>query len=111
MEKYGIGTDGTIPTYVKKIEEKNFVEPVILNGVRRLKPTALGETIAEIYLEVDDVMIKPNVRSFIEQCCNKIINYDMEPEVVKEKVISVFREKLDKSYLIFKIVILFSKTN
>ena len=94
MEKNGIGTDGTIPKYIKKIMNRKFVYANNMNDVRRLVPTALGEIIAEIYQSVDDDLIKPDVRKFIEECCNKISKNDIDPEVVKEKVFDIFKSKL-----------------
>lgn len=54
MEEYKIGTDGTIPTYVKKIEDRGFVKTEFMNGIRRLTLTPFGEIVAELYLEIDD---------------------------------------------------------
>ena len=74
MEKYRIGTDGTIPKHIKKIIDRKYVsvEEDKKTGVRRFIPTTHGEILAEGYLEIDEDLIKPSVRGFIEKCCSKI---------------------------------------
>ena len=74
MEKYRIGTDGTIPKHIKKIIDRKYVsvEEDKRTGVRRFIPTTHGEILAEGYLEIDEDLIKPSVRGFIEKCCSKI---------------------------------------
>ena len=74
MEKYRIGTDGTIPKHIKKIIDRNYVseEEDKKNGMRRLIPTVHGEILAEGYFKIDEDLIKPSVRAFIEKCCSKI---------------------------------------
>ena len=96
MEKYRIGTDGTIPKHIKKIIDRKYVsiEEDKNSGVRRFIPTPQGEILAEGYLEIDKDLIKPSVRAFIEKCCSKISEHKKDSEVVTGKVIEIFKEKL-----------------
>ena len=96
MEKYRIGTDGTIPKHIKKIIDRKYViVKEDKNGIRRFIPTPQGEILAEGYLEIDEDLIKPSVRGFIEKCCSKISEHKKDSEVVTEKVIEIFKEKLE----------------
>ena len=95
MEKYRIGTDGTIPKHIKKIIDRKYVTvKEERNGIRRLVPTPRGEILAEGYLEIDEDLIKPSVRGFIEKCCSKISEHKKDSEVVTSQVIEIFRKKL-----------------
>ena len=96
MEKYRIGTDGTIPKHIKKITDRKYVSvEEDENGTRRFVPTPYGEILAEGYLEIDEDLIKPSVRAFIEKCCNKISEHKKDSEAVTAKVIEIFSEKLE----------------
>ena len=94
MEINRVGTDGTIPKHIEKIVERKYVEVKEIGGVRRFIPTPMGEILAEGYLEIDEELINPSVRAFIESCCNKISDHKKDNEAVINKAIEIFERKL-----------------
>ena len=95
MEINRVGTDGTIPKHIKKIVERKYVEVKEIGGVRRFIPTPIGEILAEGYLEIDEELVNPSVRAFIESCCNKISYHKKDNEAVVNKAIEIFERKLE----------------
>ena len=58
MERHGIGTDASIATHIKNVEERKYVR--MLTG-RRLEPTPLGLALVQGYRRIDPELVLPTV--------------------------------------------------
>lgn len=92
MEKYGIGTDASIPTHISNIIDRFYVT-VAEN--RKLIPTALGNALAKGYCEIDPELVLPQVRSNIERSCELIAKGKADFNRVVTHVLEIFKKKLD----------------
>ena len=92
MEKNGIGTDASIPTHIENIQKRNYVS---LQTGRRLVPNKLGIVLVQGYHQIDSSLVLPQVRSDIEDQCNKIAKGLASRESVTKKAILLFREKFN----------------
>lgn len=90
MEKYGIGTDASIPTHIENIQKRNYVR---LETGRRLIPNKLGLVLVQGYHQIDSGLVLPKVRSDIEGQCNRIAKGEMDKDEVVKKAIEMFEEK------------------
>ena len=70
MEKHSIGTDASIPSHIKNIVDRFYVE-VVPPG-RSLRPTPVGYALIKGYCEIDPELCMPSVRSNIERSCELI---------------------------------------
>ena len=95
MEQNHIGTDGTIPKHIHNILFRKYVE-VFEKGskIRRLKPTALGYALAEGYSSIDPELLEPTVRNYIEDCSEKVENFELYKDTVLDKVNEITKKKL-----------------
>ena len=90
MEKYGIGTDASIPTRIENIQKRNYVR---LETGRRLLPNKLGLVLVQGYHQIDSGLVLPKVRSDIEGQCNRIAKGEMDKDEVVKKAIEMFEDK------------------
>jgi len=88
MEENGIGTDASIPSHIKNIIERGYVE---VESKRTLVPTALGLALARGICEIDPELILPSVRSNIEKSCESIAKGEVIQQTVIDHVINIFK--------------------
>ncbi|KAM7277602.1 hypothetical protein ACFE04_004736 [Oxalis oulophora] len=98
MEKYGIGTDASIPVHINNICERNYVQ---VQGGRKLVPTALGITLVRGYQCIDPDLSLPDIRSFIEQQITLVAKGQADHSLVVRHVIQQFKQKF--GYFVKKI--------
>jgi DNA topoisomerase-3 len=90
MEKYGIGTDASIPTHINNICLRNYVE---IGAGRVLKPTQLGVVLVHGYHRIDPDLVMPKVRAAIERECNMIAAGKARKETVLQHALEIFQQK------------------
>ena len=79
MEAKGIGTDASIPQHIKNIQTRGYIN-LESEDSREFKMSDFGAALAEGYLEIDEELIEPQVRAFIEENCNKIAKCQIQYE-------------------------------
>jgi len=92
MEKFGIGTDASIPSHIQNIQNRNYA---YLESGRRLVPSKLGLVLVQGYHQIDSTLVLPQVRSDIEDQCNKIAKGLADKDTVVKKAIETFATKFD----------------
>lgn len=92
MEKNGIGTDASIPAHIQNIQNRNYVT---LESGRRLIPGKLGLVLVQGYHQIDSSLVLPQVRSDIEDQCNKICKGIASKDDVVKRALALFRGKFD----------------
>lgn len=90
MEEKGIGTDASIPSHIKNIIDRGYVE---VGPGRTLIPTALGMALARGLCDIDPELILPTVRASIEQSCEAIAKGEIMVSTVVDHVIGLFKQK------------------
>lgn len=92
MEKYGIGTDASIPTHINNIIERAYVQ--VEEPGRKLIPTPIGYALAKGYCEIDPELVLPQVRGNIEKSCEMIAKGRADFNRVTSHVLEIFKKKL-----------------
>lgn len=90
MEKYGIGTDASMPTHIQKIQEREYVKLV---AGRRLEPTKLGIALIHGIMNVDHELVLPMIRSEMEKYVDLIAKGKYNHRAVLKHSLSVFKLK------------------
>jgi DNA topoisomerase-3 len=68
MDKNKIGTDATIASHIKTIQDREYV---VKEG-QHFKPTKLGIALVEGYNSMGYQLNKPHLRAKMERKCNQI---------------------------------------
>jgi DNA topoisomerase III len=92
MEANGIGTDASIPTHIENVQKRNYVT---LETGRRLIPSKLGLVLVQGYHQIDSSLVLPQVRSDIEDQCNRVAKGLATKESVVKNALDLFRAKYD----------------
>jgi len=93
MERYGIGTDASIATHIENIQKRNYV--TLASSGRRLIPSKLGLVLVQGYHQIDSSLVLPQVRSDIEDQCNRISKGLASREEVVKQAIDLFSSKFE----------------
>ena len=90
MEKYGIGTDASIPVHINNICERNFVS---IQSGRRVVPTELGITLVRGYQTIDPELCKPQVRAYVENQIDLVAKGNADKQAVVDHCLLQFKQK------------------
>ncbi|KAA3673979.1 DNA topoisomerase III [Paragonimus westermani] len=90
MERYGIGTDASIPTHIENIVQRAYVQ--LISG-RRLQPTPLGIILVHGYQAIDAELVLPHMRRAVEEQLNCIARGEAQFDQVLQFVLAVFAAK------------------
>ncbi|KAI6242762.1 DNA topoisomerase [Aphelenchoides fujianensis] len=95
MEKYGIGTDASIPVHVTNISTRNYVEigPQSDAHSHQAGGVLAGIALIHGFQRVDAELILPTMRSEVENQLNLIAMGKAEFETVTNHVLNIFRLK------------------
>ncbi|KAG9394971.1 DNA topoisomerase 3 beta [Carpediemonas membranifera] len=89
MEKNGIGTDASIATHIKNIQERNYVTMTD----RRLVPTALGICLVHGYQQIDRSLVSPQIRADIERDIMTVAEGKMTLQALLTKALADYRAR------------------
>ncbi len=81
MDEKGIGTDATIPSHIKTNKTRNYFQGV----GKSLRPTPIGVALVKGLGSVDETLVKPKLRAYIETQTELVATGERnKQEVVKE---------------------------
>lgn len=83
MDKNGIGTDATIPQHIKTNKDRNYFK--ISGKGRTIQPTLLGIALIQGLGNIDEMLVKPDLRAYIEKQTSLVAKGERgKDSVVKE---------------------------
>jgi len=88
MDKHKIGTDATIASHIKTIQEREYVEKV----GQHFKPTKLGIALVEGYNSMGYQLNKPHLRAKMERHCNQVASGNLTKANVITDVLREMKE-------------------
>jgi DNA topoisomerase I len=98
MDENGIGTDATIPQHIKTNKERNYFK--ISGRGRTIQPTELGIALIVSLGNIDEMLVKPDLRAYIEKQTNLVATGDQKKEAVvkesSESMKKLFKEVVAK---------------
>ncbi|KAI3414013.1 hypothetical protein GPALN_011479 [Globodera pallida] len=90
MEKYGIGTDGSIPTHIHTIYLRKYVT---IEENRQLVPTKLGIALIHGYRRVDPDQTLLSMRVNVERQMDLIANGEADYATIKKQTLEDYLDK------------------
>ncbi|CAK0798429.1 unnamed protein product, partial [Prorocentrum cordatum] len=93
MEEHGIGTDASMAQHVGNILKRGYVW--LDQETRELVPAALGLALVFAYTMVDPGLVRPTVRSAIENECGNVAKGKARKGEVVARVMRIFERKFD----------------
>eukprot|EP00927_Polykrikos_kofoidii_P050037 TRINITY_DN43998_c0_g1_i1.p1 TRINITY_DN43998_c0_g1~~TRINITY_DN43998_c0_g1_i1.p1 ORF type:complete len:911 (+),score=182.86 TRINITY_DN43998_c0_g1_i1:95-2827(+) len=91
MEEHGIGTDASMASHIANVLKRGYVGLDV--KTRQLMPKALGMALALAYTIVDSTLVKPTVRSTIENACTRVAKGEAKKEDVVASSLDMFKQK------------------
>ncbi|WP_287588749.1 DNA topoisomerase, partial [Candidatus Borrarchaeum sp.] len=98
MDKNGIGTDATIPQHIKTNKLRNYFK--ISGKGRTIQPTLLGIALITGLGNIDEMLVKPELRAYIENQTNLVATGEQKKETVvkdsSKRMKKLFKEVVAK---------------
>ncbi|MFX1518429.1 MAG: DNA topoisomerase [Promethearchaeota archaeon] len=98
MDKHGIGTDATIPAHIKTNKDRNYFK--ISGKGRTIQPTLLGIALIQGLGNIDEMLVKPELRAYIENQTNLVATGEQKKEAVvkdsSKRMRKLFKEVVAK---------------
>ena len=90
MDKYNIGTDGSIPSHINNLTERGYVK---VDEQRRIIPTRLGKALIDVLNIIEPDIIKPENRTKIEDFVKEIERGKRNYKEALENAIEFYKSK------------------
>ena len=98
MDENGIGTDATIPAHIKTNKDRNYFK--ISGRGRSIQPTELGIALVTGLGNIDEMLVKPELRAYIENQTNLVATGEQKKEAVvkdsSKRMKKLFKEVVAK---------------
>ena len=95
MEKYNIGTDGSIPSHIHNLSLRGYIK---VDNERRLIPTKLGVALIDVLNIIEPDIIKPENREKIEKFVKEIERGKKSYKDALENAINFYQSKFIDCY-------------
>ena len=95
MEKYNIGTDGSIPSHIHNLTLRGYVK---VDRKKRIIPTRLGVALIDVLNRIEPDIIKPENRAKIENFVKDIENGKKSYNEALENAIKFYKNKFIDCY-------------
>ena len=95
MEKYNIGTDGSIPSHIDNLSLRGYIK---VDEKRRLIPTKLGIALIDSLSVIEPDIILPENRAKIEEFVKDIENGKKDYNEALENAIKFYKCKFIECY-------------
>eukprot|EP00747_Dinoflagellata_sp_TGD_P203842 gnl/TRDRNA2_/TRDRNA2_77473_c0_seq1.p1 gnl/TRDRNA2_/TRDRNA2_77473_c0~~gnl/TRDRNA2_/TRDRNA2_77473_c0_seq1.p1 ORF type:complete len:624 (+),score=121.94 gnl/TRDRNA2_/TRDRNA2_77473_c0_seq1:129-1874(+) len=93
MEEHGIGTDASMAQHISNVLKRGYVQ--LDKRSRQLVPSSMGLALAHAYTLVDPSLVRPTVRSQIENACARVAKGERKKRDVVSEALSIFEKKFD----------------
>ena len=90
MEKYNIGTDGSIPSHIHNLSLRGYIK---VDNERRLIPTKLGVALIDVLNIIEPDIINPENREKIEKFVKEIERGKKSYKEALENAINFYQSK------------------
>eukprot|EP00606_Chrysophyceae_sp_TOSAG23-5_P001450 GSChrysophyteH2.ASY1.ANO1.1140.1 assembled CDS len=93
MDKNGIGTDATIASHIKTIQDRDYAQR---DGQGHFHPTKLGMALFEAYKDMGYNLTKPTLRAAMERDCQSIARGQMQKEIMVQNCLNHMKDTFRK---------------